>query len=143
MQKSFTQVYPNVLELENGSLVSYAKQSKLINTPNRLTATDKNHAIFSSYEFTGEGLFTNKYLRESQLSQLMKHNRKTITGKEVFLGHNLEYSHDQLGQFGFKTFNIQLVLFPWFVEMGTQMIRNWRTAREAICMLTVYLLSKV
>ena len=137
-------VYPNVLELGNGSLVSYAKQLKLINTPNRLTATDNNHAIFRSYEFTGEGLFTNKYLRKIQLSQLaMKRNRKTLTGKEVFLGHNLEYSHDQLGQFGVKTFTIQVVLFPWFVEMGTQMIRYWKTAREAIFMLTVYLLCKV
>ena len=81
-------VYPNAFELGNGSLVSNAKQLKLIRTPKRIRETGKKYAILSSFDISDGSLFADKNLTDSQLSKLMKHSRKTKTGMEVFLGQN-------------------------------------------------------
>ena len=90
-------IYPKVFELGNGSWMSYAKPLKLILTPNRIKTTGENYERFSSHNLAAKGLLTN--LRDSKLSKVMKHSRKTITGREVFLEQIKKYSYDQLGQF--------------------------------------------
>ena len=83
-------------------------------------------------------------MKNSQLSQPMKHSRKTITGREVFPGQNGEYTSDQLDHFGLKIPPNCWLYFPWFAKIETQMLRYWGIAREvAINTLSVYLLCNV
>ena len=42
----------------------------------KIRETGNEYAILSSFSISGGGLFTDKDLRDSQLSQLMKHSRK-------------------------------------------------------------------
>ena len=71
-------VYRNAFELGNGFWVSYEKQLKLNCTPKRIRETGKN-ATLSFVDNIGVGLCTDRDLRDSQLSQLMKPSRKTKT----------------------------------------------------------------
>ena len=94
--------YPNAFELGDGSWVSYRKQLKLIRALKSIREACEQYATLSSFVFRVGGRFTDKDLRDSQFSQLMKHSRKTITGREVFLGRNGKNYHHQLDHFGLK-----------------------------------------
>ena len=50
-----------------------------------------------------DGLFTEKQLEESRLAQLYLHSRRTITRREIFLGPNGKYTHEQLLDFNTYT----------------------------------------
>ena len=82
-------------------------------------------------------------MQESRLFKIMKHNRKTITGREVFLGQNGEYVHGQFDHFGLNVLSYSWLFFPWFAKMETQTLRYLERAGEvAITTLTLYLLCK-
>ena len=91
----------NAFELGNGSWVSYAKKIEVDPYLKKIRGTGEQNAL-SSFDISDGGLYTEKDLRDSQLSQLMKHTRKTITCRGVFVGQIGEYAHDQLDHFGLK-----------------------------------------
>ena len=135
-------VYFNAFELSNGSWVSHAKQLKLISSPKELEKPAKN-ATLSSFDNNNGGFFTDKDLGDSHLSQLMKHSRKTIIGREAFL--------EKTGKMLMINWTICLKVspyswycFPWFAKMETQVLRYVEIVREvAITTLTVYLLFQI
>ena len=65
-------------------------------------------------------------MRDSQLSQPMKHSRKAITGREVFLGQNGEYTNDQLNHFGLKFFLAALIKDEVNKETVNQLLKPLR-----------------
>ena len=56
--------------------------------PKKFRAVDKKYATISSYDVAGEGFVTGNIFKDRQLSQSMKHTKKTIIGSGVFLGQS-------------------------------------------------------
>ena len=109
-----SRVYPKPIEIDNGSWVSYAKQLKLIRAQKRIRETGVKYATLNSLDNTGGGFFKDKDLRDSKL---MKCSRKAKTGREVFLGQNGEYAHDQFYHIGSKVPPYSWYYFPWFAKL--------------------------
>ena len=77
-------MYPNALELQNGSWITYGRRIKMIEKPNDMP----NYRVNVNWSFSTpmEEFFNDKDLELSKMAQKLRHSRKTITGREVFLG---------------------------------------------------------
>ena len=77
-------MYPNALELQNGSWVTYGPQVQLIEKPNDMPnyRVKVNWSTFAPME----GFFNDKDLELSNRVQRLGHSRKTITVKSSFSG---------------------------------------------------------
>ena len=75
---------PNALELHDGSWITYGRQLKPIDEPDEMP----NHTVNDNWSSTApmEGLFKDDDdLALSKRAQTLRHPRKTITGREMFL----------------------------------------------------------
>ena len=90
-------MYPNALELQNGSWITYGRRIQLIEKPNDMP----NYRVNVNWSTLApmEGLFNDKDLELSKRAQRLRHSRKTITGREVFLGQGGLYEHETLEYF--------------------------------------------
>ena len=89
-------MYPNDLELQNGSWITYGRRIQLIDKPNDMPNYRVNVNLSASAPV--EGFFNDRDLEISKRAQRLRHSRKTITGRKVFLGQEdlyetLEYSN--------------------------------------------------
>ena len=77
-------MYPNILELQNWSWITYARRIQLIDKPNDMP----NYRVNVNWSTSApmEGFFNDKDLEHSKRAQKLRHSRKAITGREIFLG---------------------------------------------------------
>ena len=77
-------MYPNALEPQNWSWITYGRRIKLIDKPNDMP----NYRVNVNWSTSApmKGFFNDIDLELSKRAQRLRHSRKTITGREVFLG---------------------------------------------------------
>ena len=75
---------PNAPELQNGSRITYGRRIQLIEKPNDMPTYRVDVSWSTSAPM--EGFFDDKDLELSKRALRLRHSRKTITGREVFLG---------------------------------------------------------
>ena len=90
-------MYPNALELQNGSWITYGRRIQLIDKPNDMPNCGVNDNWSTSAPM--EGFFIDKDLELSKRAQRLRHSRKTIKEREVFLGHGGIYEQETLEYF--------------------------------------------
>ena len=73
-------MYPNALELQNGSWITYGRRIQSIEKPNDMP----NYRVNVNWSTSApmEGFFNDKDLELSKRAQRLGHSRKTITGRE-------------------------------------------------------------
>ena len=77
-------MYPNAFELQNGSWIIYGRRIQLIDKPNDMP----NYRVNVNWSTSApmEAFFNGKDLELSNWAQRLRHSRKKITGREIFLG---------------------------------------------------------
>ena len=87
-------LYPNALDLKNGSWITYGRQIELTDKPDEMP----NGRVNVNWSSTApmEGLFNDDELELSKTVQRLRQSRKTITGRGVLLGHGGSYEHETL-----------------------------------------------
>ena len=92
-----TPLYPNALELQNGSWITYRRRIKLVEKINDMP----NYGVNVNWSTLTpmEGFFNDRDLELSKRAQRLRRSRKTITGREVFLGQGCLYEHETLEYF--------------------------------------------
>ena len=91
-----------------------------------------------------DGLFTEKQLEESRLAQMYRHSRKTITRREVFLGQNGKYSHEQLLDFNTYKSDSNWHQVFWIKPIGKNILKVWHLVRElTLTLMTLFLIAKI
>ena len=77
-------MYPNAFELQNGSWTTYGRRIQLIDKPKEMP----NYRVNVNWSTSApmEGFFNDKDLELSKRAQRLRHSRKTLTRREVFLG---------------------------------------------------------
>ena len=121
-------MYPNALELQNGSWITYGRGIQLIEKPNDMPNVRVNVNLSTSAPM--EGFFNDKDLELSKRAQRLRHSRKTITGREVFLGQGGLYEHDTLEYFNTDLkYNHQWHELLIFEYMGNEVKQIWHVAR--------------
>ena len=87
-----------------------------------------------------EGFFNDKDLELSKRGQRLEHLRKTITGKEVFLGQGGLYEHEALEYFNTDLkYNQQWHELPISEYLGSEVKHIWHVAREiTISVITIF-----
>ena len=92
-----------------------------------------------------EGFFNDKDLEISKRAQRLRHSRKTITRREVFLEQGGLYEHETLEYFntGLK-YNHQWHELLIFEYLGNELKQIWHVARDiTISLMTIFIGSKV
>ena len=91
-----------------------------------------------------EGFFNDKDLELSKKAQRLRHSRKTITGREVFLVQGL-YEHETLEYFNTDLkYNNQWLKLLIFEYLGNEVKLIWHVAREiTISLTTIFIGSKI
>ena len=81
-------LYPNPLEWQIGSWITYGRQLELIQKPNEIP----NHRVNVNWSSTApmEGLFNDDDIEITKTVQSLRRSRKTITRREVFLGEGAQ-----------------------------------------------------
>ena len=87
-------MYPNALELQNGSSITYGRRIQLSFKPNDMPNYRIN--VNWSTSMPMEGFFNEKDLELSKRAQRLRHSREMITGREVFLRQGGLYEHETL-----------------------------------------------
>ena len=90
-------LYPNAHESQNGSWVTLGRPLELIYKPNEMPNCRVN--VNRSSTAPMEWLFNDDDLELSKTTQSLRHSRKTITGREVFLGQGGSHEHEALKYF--------------------------------------------
>ena len=85
-------LYPNALELKYGSWIRYGRQLELIDKPDELPNFIVNLNLLITAPM--EGLFNGEDLELSKTALRLRHSRKTITRREVFVGQGGSYQHE-------------------------------------------------
>ena len=87
-------MYPNAFELQNGSRITYGRRIQLSDKPNDMP----NYRVNVNWSISApmKGFFNDKDLELSKRAQRLRHSRKTITIREVFLGQGGSYEHGAL-----------------------------------------------
>ena len=90
-------MYPKAYELQNGSWITRGRRKLLIDKSNDMP----NYRINVNWSTSApmEGFFNEKDLELSKTAQRLRHSRKTITGREVFLRQGGLYEHQILEYF--------------------------------------------
>ena len=88
-----------------------------------------------------EGFFNDKGLDLSKRAQRLTHSRKTITGREVFLGQGGLYEHEALEYFNTNLkYNHQWHELLIIEYLGSEVKQVWHVAREiTISLMTNFL----
>ena len=92
-----------------------------------------------------EGFYDDKDLELSKRAQRLRHSRKTITGREVFLGQGGLNEHEILQYFNTDLKNNdqwhELLSFEY---LGNEVKQIWHVAREkTISLMTIFIGSKI
>ena len=92
-----------------------------------------------------EGLFNDKDLELIKRAQRLRHSRKTITGREVFLGQGGLYGQETLEYFNTDLkYNNQWHELLIFEYLGNEVKQFWHVAREiTISLMTIFIGSKI
>ena len=92
-----------------------------------------------------EGFFNDKDLELSKTAQRLRHSRKTITGREVFLVQGGLYEHETLEYFNTDlNYNNQWHELLIFEYLGNEVKQIWHVAREiTISLMTIFIGSKI
>ena len=92
-----------------------------------------------------EGFLYDKDLEFSKRAQRLRHSRKTITGREVFLGQGGLYEHETLEYFNTDLkYNNQWHELLIFENLGNEVKHIWHVAREiALSLMTICIGSKI
>ena len=136
-------MYPNALELQNVSWITNGRRIQLIEKPNDMPNYGVN--VNCSTSAPKEGYFNDMDLDLSKRAQRLRHSRKTITGREVFLGQGGLYEHETLEYFNTDLkYNNQwheLLIFEYLGNEGKQI---WHLARGiTINLMTIFTGSKI
>ena len=136
-------MYPNAVELQNGSWITYGRRIQLIDKPNDMPNSRVN--VNWSTSAPMEGFFNDKDLELSKRAQRLRHSRKTITGREVFLGQGGLYKHETLEYFNTDIkYNHQWHELLIFEYLGNEVKQIWHVAREiTISLMTIFIGSKI
>ena len=132
-------MYPNALDLRNGSWITYRQRIQLIEKPNDMP----NYRVNVNWSTSApmEGFFNDKDLELSKRAQRLRHSRKTITGTEVFLRQGGLYEHETLEYFNTDLkYNYQWRELLIFVYLGNEVKQIWHMAREiTISLMTIFI----
>ena len=91
-----------------------------------------------------DGFFTEKQLEESQLAQMYRHSRRTITGREVFLGPNGKYTHEQILDCNTYTGELNWHEVPWIKHIERNILKVWHSVRElTLTLMTLFFTAKI
>ena len=92
-----------------------------------------------------EGFFNDKDLELSKRAQRLRPSRKTITGREVFLGQGGLYEHEIVVYFNTDLkYNHQWHNLLIFENLGSEVKQVWHVAREiTIILMTSFIASKI
>ena len=131
-------MYPNALERQNGSWITYGRRLQLIYKPNDMP----NYRVNVNWSTSApmEGFFNDKDLELSKGAQRLGHTRKTITGREFFLGKGGLYEHETLQYFNTDwKYNHQWHELLIFEYQGSEVKQVWHVAREkTISLITIF-----
>ena len=132
-------MYQNAHELQNGSWITYGRRIQLIDKPNDMPNYRFN--VNWSTSAPMEGFFNDKDLEFSKRTQRLRHSRKTITGREVFLGQGGLYEHYTLKHFNTDLkYNHQWQWLLIFEYLGSEVKQVWHVAREiTISLMTIFI----
>ena len=103
-------MFPNVFQLVNRSWTVFGQILTIVEKPQVLRGPKSKIPICKK---VFDGLFTEKHLEECRLAQMYRHSRKTITGREVFLGPNGKYTNEELIDFNTYTSDLNWHEVPW------------------------------
>ena len=94
-------LFPNAFQLGNGSWIAFGQNLTIVEKPQVLSYLEEPKREVLIFKEVFDELFTEKQLEESRLAQMYRHSRRmiTVTGREVFLGPNGKYTHEQLLDF--------------------------------------------
>ena len=92
-----------------------------------------------------EGFFNDKDLELSKRAQRLRNSRKTIAGREVFLGQRGLYEHETLEYFNtylkYKHHWHELLIFEY---LASEVKQVWHVAREiTISLITIFIGLKI
>ena len=90
-------MYPNALELQNGSWITYGRRIQLIDKPNDMPNYRLNVNSLTSAPI--EGFFNDNNVEFGKRTQRLRHSINTITRREVFLGQGGLYELETLEYF--------------------------------------------
>ena len=142
---SCSPLYPNLFKDGHGTWYEYGlRLRKCSSTPENfdLHSTPKEHHLAITY--LQEGLFSTQDVLQSQKARNLRHNRKTIVGREVFRNEKGEFTHPN-----FQHWNLNWDEIDWPTDKWQSMLTNvktktlsfWEKAKElVISILTVYFL---
>ena len=75
---------------------------------------------------------------------MYRHSRRTITEREVFLGPNGKYTHEQLLDFNTHTTDLNWHEVPWIKFIKRNILIVWHLVREwTLTLMTLFLTAKI
>ena len=75
---------------------------------------------------------------------MYRHSRRTITGREVFLGPNGKYTHEQLLHFNAYTSDLNWHEVHWIKPIERNILKIWHLVRElTLTLMTLFLIAKI
>ena len=106
-----------------------------------------NHRVNVNWSTSApmEGFFNDKELELSKRAQRLRHLRKTITGREVFLGQGDLYEHETLEYFNtdlkYNNRWHELLIFEY---LGNEVKQIWHVGREiTLSLMTIFIGPKI
>ena len=137
-------LFPNVFQLGNGSWIAFGQNLTIVEKPEVLSYLEEPKREVPIFEEVFNGSFTEKQLEESQLAQMYRHSRRTITGREVFLGPNGNHTHDQLLDLNAYTSDLNWHEVPWIKPLERNNLKIWQLVRElTLTLMTLFLIAKI
>ena len=137
-------LFPNVFQLGNGSWIAFGQNLTIVEKPQVLSYLEEPKREVPIFKEVFDGLFTEKLLEESRLAQLYRHSRRTITGREVFLGPNGKYTHEQLLEFNAYSSDLNWHEVPWIKPIEGNILKNWHLVRElTLTLMTSFSIAKI
>ena len=144
-------LFPNVFQLGNGSWIAFGQILKIVEKPQVLSYLEEPKREVPIFKEVFDGLFTEKQLEDSRLAErhsrrhsLYRHSRRTITGREVFLGTNGKYTHEQLLHFNAYTSDLNWHDVPWIEPIKRNILTVWHLVRAlTLTLMTIFLIAKI
>ena len=113
--KKCNPLFPNVFQLGNGSWIPFGQNLTIVEKLQVLSYLEEPKREVPIFKTIFYGLFTEKQLEESRLAQKYRHSRRTITRREVFLGPNRKYTHEQPLDFNTYKSDLKWREVPWII----------------------------
>ena len=131
-------LYPNALELQNGSFITYSWLLELIDKPHQM----HNHSVNVNWSSTApmEGLFNEL----SKTFKILWHSRSTKTRREVLLGKGGLYEHETIEYFKMEfRYRHHCTSSYFFNYLGSNVKQILHVAKKVIkVLMTVFICLK-